>query len=67
MSISNIIKSARVASKTGAFNLILDLSKVDGDGSRSLAVLAALARSSLTICSGVIGCIIIFFHLNMRE
>jgi hypothetical protein len=43
-------KSACVASKTGAFNLISDLSEVDGDGSYSLAVLTALARSSLTIC-----------------
>jgi hypothetical protein len=60
-------KTARVASKTGAFNLISDLSEVDGDDSYSLAVLTAIARSSLTICTSVIGCIIIFCPLNMRE
>lgn len=50
-------KSARVASKTGLSDLISELTEVDSGG---VETLAARARSSLTIYSGVIGCIIIF-------
>ncbi len=54
-----------MVSKTGVFNLISEL--IDVDGLSCLAVLAVLVRLFLRICLGVIGCIIIFWFLNMKE